>query len=77
VFGAEKLTSFFFSYSYFRENKQTPYRGYTSVIESSSIEEATDLLLECSKINSLLEMFTSSVIINKFENKIIINIKKY
>ena len=39
VFGTEKLTScFFFSSAYFRENTHAPYRGYTSVIESSSTE---------------------------------------
>ena len=38
VFGTEKLTSCFLSYAYFRENTPTPYRGYTSVIETSSTE---------------------------------------
>jgi len=37
VFGTEKLTSCF-SQGLFRENTETPYRGYTSVIESSSTE---------------------------------------
>jgi len=59
----KKLTLYIFHCLFWRKCTFSPYRGYTSVIEPSSPEYGTELLLDLSAKNSLLGIDPWSVLL--------------